>query len=57
MKTSCRDGTLQLPIPCIDLPLRMSPCLSAWFHVDLLRKGMLEKQLTKATCVHNTKVS
>lgn len=49
MKTSYQDETLQLPVPCVDIPLGMIPYLSAWFHVDLNgygfpHKGVLEKQ-------------
>jgi len=49
MKTSYQDETLQFPVPWVDIPLRMTPYLSAWFHVDLNgyglpHEGVLEKQ-------------
>lgn len=49
MKTSYQDDILQLPILFIDIPLRMTPYLSAWFHVDLNGYDLLHKRSTGET--------
>lgn len=49
MKTLYQDDTLQLPVLFIDIPLRMTPYLSAWFHVDLNGYNLLHKRSTGET--------